>query len=205
MPHKIWPPNGHLAQWVLDQFPAGYRGHAVDVGASDGVSVNTTFHLEKVHRWTVISVEPNPEFHPMLKRERAWVESCALSRQSSESAVFHVHNENPEAYSALRVTERTDMHPQGDATWRDLVVTVRTVDELLHKWQFPKLDLLAVDTEGTEVDVLGGCDLRAWKPKTIIVESWDAGGHDAYLAQTGYARVGRNVHNDLYLRSVTNV
>ena len=79
------PPNGYLSQWILDQFPEGYRGYAIDVGASDGVSVNTTWALERAHAWTVLSVEANPEFRDQLIRERAWVEMCACAERGKDA------------------------------------------------------------------------------------------------------------------------
>src|SRR5437868_3825457 len=98
MPHVVHGPNAQLSHWIADQFPLGYLGYAVDVGASDGVSINTTWWLEKHLRWTVLSVEPNPQFLPALRAERAFVEACACDALPGK-ATFHVNTENPEAYS----------------------------------------------------------------------------------------------------------
>ena len=200
MSHAKWPPNGNLSQWILDQFPTEYRGYGIDVGASDGVSINTTYALEKSHNWMVLSVEPNPFFHPMLKAERTWVETCALSREPKESATLHVHVENPEAFTSLRPQVRPDMHPVKEMTWMQVKVAVKTVDQLLEKWQFPRLDLLSIDTEGTELDILKGCDLERWKPRVIVTECWDpVGPIDLYLEALGYKKTARNVHNDIFV------
>ena len=199
---KVWPPNGHLSEWILSRFPAGYQGHALDVGASDGISINTTFALEKHHRWTVISVEPNPEFHETLKMARLFVETCALGAAPSPEAEFHVHEQNPEAFSSLRPDVRPHLHPQGDMTWKKILVEVKTADEVLDRWEFPKLDLFSVDTEGTELDVLRGCTLDRWKPKVVVIESWDGVEEaDRYLAANGYNLTARNVHNNIYVRN----
>ena len=198
-----WAPNGHLSQWILDQFAREYLGWAVDVGASDGVSVNTTWALEKHHRWNVLSVEPNPDYIPQLTKERALVEQCACDCESGE-ATFHVHEQNPEAFSSLRPHVRPDMHPGGDMRWRKITVKVRTLDQLLEKWQFPRLDALCVDTEGTELDVLKGCDLARWKPKVVVTECWDrVGPIDPYLESFGYQKRARNVHNDIFVLKET--
>lgn len=191
-------PNGNLALWIKNQFPDGYRGWCIDVGASDGVSINTTYHLEKVHRWTVVSVEPNPFFHAMLKRERMMVECCALSSEPQASAVLHVNQENPEAYSALVKPNREEAR---GLPWDKVEVPVRTLNQVLDKWDFPRLDALCIDTEGTELDVLKGCDLERWKPKVVVVESWDdVSDADRYLAERGWVRKARNVHNNIHVR-----
>ena len=199
MNHVRWPQNGLLAQWILDQFERGYLGHAIDVGASDGMSINTTWALEKVHHWTVLSVEANPEFLPMLLKERAFVASCACGNEPGD-AVLHVHEQHPEAFTSLRPQPRPDLHPIGDMTWKKIPVQVRTVDQLLASWEFPKLDALCVDVEGTELDVLKGCDLARWKPRVVVSECWDkVGPVDLYLESFGYVKTARCVHNDVFI------
>jgi FkbM family methyltransferase len=195
--HARNPPNGFLAQWILDQFPADYRGYAVDVGASDGRSVNTTWALEKSHAWMVLSVEANPYFRAALTCERAWVEMCACAAQPKEAAEFFINQDNPEAYSALKITKHATSQ-EFKQPWSKALVPVKTVDQLLTKWDFPRLDALCVDVEGGEQEVLKGCDLERWKPKVIISEAWDSGYDYPYLAPFGYKLVARCVHNDAY-------
>lgn len=193
---KLWvfPPDPHLNQWILDQFPKDYRGYALDIGASDGISSNTTWTLEKRHGWTCVCVEPNPRWHDRLLKERAFVERVACDDHPG-SGVLHVNGINPEAYTALRVAHDVGVRsPVGD--WKDISVPVTTADLILKKWGFPKLDALCIDTEGTELEVLKGCDLNRWRPKAVIVEAWDQGQHDEYLKE--YRRVGRSEENDLY-------
>lgn len=199
MSHHYWPPNGNLSQYILGHFPPGYQGFGVDVGASDGISINTTFALEASHRWTILSVEANPDFGPLLKANRARVEMCACSSQPG-IAEFHINTDNPEAYSALRPTTRRDLDQIVDVRWKKVEVRVDTVDALLAKWEFPQLDLLTIDTEGTELDVLKGCDLERWKPKVIVTECWyKVGPIDLWLETFGYEKKARNVHNDIFI------
>jgi FkbM family methyltransferase len=201
MNHKFWPPNGLLSESIRKHFPDDYRGYAIDVGASDGVSVNTTWLLEKQYRWTVLSVEANPQYRPYLDHERAFVETCACGKEPQDEAKFHVHLNNPEAFSALRVANDKTTKPKADATWQTIIVPVRTVDQLLAKWEFPRLDVLCVDTEGTEVDVMNGCDIARWKPKVVVVECWHKTGptHD-YMKELDYSLVDTSADNFVYLR-----
>jgi FkbM family methyltransferase len=200
--HKIWPHNGTLAQWIADQFPRGYLGCGIDVGASDGISINTTYGLEAMG-WTIVSVEANPDFYPLLLKHRAFVEKCAAGKESGTSA-FHINTQNPEAFSSLSPTKRQDVEGwlyARDAKWKQVEVPVRTIDEIAARWELPRLDILCVDCEGTELDVLKGCDIERWKPKVLIVEVWDkVGPIDIYLEGFGYKKSARNVHNDCWLR-----
>lgn len=200
MNHVKHPPNGTLSQWILDQFPPGHRGWAVDVGASDGVSINTTWALEKAHFWSVLSVEANPDFAPLLKDERAWVEMCACSDFESSLEDFNVNQDCPESFSALKISSHECVRSfHSPNPWKKAKVPVRTLNSLLAKWEYPRLDALCVDVEGGELEVLKGLDLNKWRPKAIVSEAWDAGHEYPYLAKFGYKLVGRNVHNDLYV------
>lgn len=198
---KWWPPNGYLAQWILDQFPKDYRGYAIDVGASDGRSVNTTWALEKHHFWTVVSVEPNPTFHPYLLKERAWVEKCALASEPSEAATFHIHVNNEESFSSLSPKVRNDKYPTDGMSWRKIEVPVKTLEQVLRRWEFPRLDALCLDTEGTELDVLKGFDLGKWLPKVMVIECWDEPVEvQQHIGPFGYKRVAKSVDNHCFVR-----
>jgi FkbM family methyltransferase len=200
MNHKFWPPNGELSEMVRKHFPPDHRGYVIDVGASDGVSINTTFVLEKQYGWTVLSVEANPDYRQYLQANRAFTEHCACGSEVQDSADFFVHLDNPEAYSALKIANHPTEHAKPGAKWQKTTVPVRTVDQLLAKWEFPRLDVLCIDTEGTEVDVLKGCDMAKWHPKVVVVECWDKTGpaHE-YLKGIAYDLVGTSAHNYVYL------
>lgn len=199
MPHLHSPPNHGLSDIIAAYFPLGYLGHAVDVGASDGTSVNSSYGLEKTRGWTVLSVEPNPEFWEYLVRDRAFVEKCACS-DFSGTATLAINVDGPEAYSTIGVVP-----PEGLAMYKDwnkIEVPVYTLEEVLARNEFQKLDVLCVDTEGTELQVLKGIDLAKWKPKVVVTECWDLEGPiDGYLADFGYTKISRiqpGTVNDLF-------
>jgi FkbM family methyltransferase len=199
MAHIRHPPNYGLSDIISRYFPTGYVGYCVDVGASDGQTCNTTYGLELVRGWKVLSVEPNPEFHEWLCLHRGPVEKCACSDFTGK-VVMTINVQGPEAYSTIG-----EVSPKGLAMyseWREVEVEVRTVEELLAKHQFPRLDVLCVDTEGTELNVLKGVDLAEWKPKVIVTECWDVSGPiDGYLSDLGYIKISRiqpEAVNDLF-------
>ena len=193
-------PNAILSQWILSQFSDGYRGVAIDVGAADGYSVNTTFWLEAEHGWRVLCIEPNPHWHEKLLTNRGLVLTCACDVESKELADFHVHVDCPEAYSSLRPTTNHEVwRPEENARWEIVQVPVKTLEECVALADLPQVDALCVDTEGTELDVLKSMDLGKWQPRVVIVESWDEGGMDEYLSRFGYRRELRRIVNDCYV------
>lgn len=189
--------NWGLSNWIQGQFPDGYRGWCVDVGASDGHTCNSTLALEKQWGWTVLSVEGNPTFKKALMASRAWVDICAVGEHEAEDAPFGVNQANPEAYSGLKPSPS---HPQAGKVWITIKVPVRTLEQLLLKWQFPRLDALCIDVEGSEEDVLRGIDLMKWNPRVIVVENWEEGRTDNFLRARGWERKFRTVDNDCYVK-----
>lgn len=185
--------------WLLQQFPEDFQGFALDIGAYDGVTRSNTLLLEQ-HRWTVLCIEANPQLKPFLTRNRPFVQMVACGSEPKDSAVLHIHMDNPEAHTALRPVYHQRWHPEKDAKWTRAEVKVKTPNQLLIQAEFPRLDVLSVDVEGNEADVLKGIDLVKWTPKALMIESWDAGANDEYLKAFGYKRVRRLFVNDAYLR-----
>lgn len=193
--------NGKLSNIIIDLMGTTDRGWGVDVGASDGVTVNSTYSLEKNYGWNILSVEPNIDFAKSLRYYRAFVDFCACADKPGRQVMW-INDDNPEAFSSLSPTNRLDIPGMKQAKWRSVEVKVETVDRLLNKWEFPKLDLICVDTEGTEKDVLVGANLDKWQPKVVVSECWDEDGGEAlkYLEEKGYKRAIRMGVNDIYIR-----
>ena len=196
-------PNGEINNYILHQFPDGYRGYAIDVGASDGVLVNSTFVLEHYHCWRVLSVEANPYMKDLLNQFRLFVKMCAVGSKPADGVDFHINMDNVEALSAL---EPKRHHPrfihEDKGRWMTVKINVRTLDQLLEESEFPRLDALCVDVEGGEADVLASMDWKKWTPRVVVVETWDRGEHDPFLIPKGYERVWRSAENDVYLRAL---
>lgn len=197
MQYRPQPPNRDVFDWVQSQF-AG-TGSAVDIGASDGISWNSTYLLEQ-SGWSVLSVEANPYFESFLRQHRKMIEMCAASSFDSDRESFHVHLDNPEAFSALIPSGHDKLRNLSGDRWQQLPVSVSTLDRLLDRHGFDHLDLLCIDTEGSERDVLSGIDLDRWNPRVIVVESWDEGSLDDVLMPLGFNRVWRNGDNDGFVR-----
>lgn len=189
-------------KWILSQFDEDYIGHAVDVGAYDGIATSNTLLLEHMG-WTVLCIEANPDFEWSLPASRKLAESCACGSRDADGIPFYIHDPGPGAFSSLKPIKDNKHYPVGATeTFRQVLVPVRTLDTLLRKHQFPKLDALSIDVEGSELDVLDGIDLEKWKPKAIVAEWWDEPGRlTPYLEARGYKFMERRLVNNLYLRS----
>lgn len=185
--------------WIASQFPRDYIGTILDVGAYDGESGSISLVLEWAG-WKAICVEPNPGCEELLKRRtHYWMGACS---DFCGISPFHLNVSCNPTFSSLRPTkDNPHWRPNSNDRWEVIEVEVKTADRVLEDFVVESLDAVSIDTEGTELDVLKGLDLDRWKPKVLVVESWDDGSPVVdYLKAHGYDRVDRRMVNDLFVR-----
>jgi len=178
-----------------------YVGHAVEAGAFDGVFQSPTYELEKLG-WKVLLVEPLPDAFEKLIQNRnpEYCLNFALGSSNKDNISFEVYeNYGGASISSLRPDLQILEHfnPKFSET---IYVKVRTLDRLLRKVNFPKLDILVLDVEGSELDVLKGFSLEYWKPTLVIIENIfnDKRISDALI---NYTLVDVDVYNHIYIRN----
>ncbi len=158
--------------WIASQFPPDFKGHAVELGALDGLYLSNTLKLER-QGWDVLCIEPNPRWFPELRQNRKLALHCACDEYPLAWAGVIEHLGVP-GYT------RTEIDPKGR------LVPVMTLDQCLVMVGFPKLDLLCLDVDGIELKILRGLDLDTWKPSRIVVERCFGDDPQPYLEAHGY-------------------
>lgn len=165
--------NGQMMQdlYVLYKLPKR-GGFFVDFGATDGITINNTYLLEKRMSWSGIVAEPLPAWHAALQRNRG----CAIDLRcvwtsTGESLEFLAPADTPEL-STLNSFRDADHHNTARAK-NASIFQVKTVslNDLLLANECPKyFDYLSIDTEGSELAILRSLDVDRWKPRIITVE-----------------------------------
>ena len=75
-----------------------------------------------------------------------------------------------------------------------------TLDSLLQKAGFSKVDFISIDTEGTELDVLRGFSLTTYRPALILLEDkCQSLDKHRFLRAQGYKLVKRTELNNWYV------
>jgi FkbM family methyltransferase len=178
--------------WLLEQFPEGYKGYAVELGAVDGTYISCTKLLEE-RGWEVLCIEPNPFHQKELRAARKLVLQCACDNAPRVSAMMW---ENAQVLGRT-LTGFSDAGPHHDIQFN---ATVLTLDQCLMVVGFPSLDVLVLDVDGVERRIIDGFDIDRWKPKAVIIEGDASGRLDPFL-ERGYKQVGvRMDDNRLLLR-----
>lgn len=172
-------------------------GVFVDVGAGHPITFSNTYRLEK-RGWTGLCVDADPRQIELLKVERKCVEHYAIARNKKFIQLHRVG-------AAELSTTLDHLSPRGD---RESTIFIPAIDleSLLVKHGIQQIDLLSIDTEGTEIEVLESMNLERHQPKIVIVEFNTAGRElnetelREYFSSLPYDVIHRTMCNLIYQR-----
>jgi FkbM family methyltransferase len=151
----------------------------VDIGAHDGISYSNTYYLEKNKGWRGICVEPTPNNFTLLKRNRPEAICFNGCIYSKDDFVNFIRVEGPsEMLSGIKDTyndshmarAKTEVNQLGGAI-NEIKVEAMTLNTLCKKNGIFKIDLLCVDTEGSEEEIIMNIDFNTIEIDVICVEN----------------------------------
>lgn len=152
--------------WVASHLAIPKAGYFIDVGAADGITFSNTYYFEK-QGWKGICLEPNPENYQLASQVRRDVRQLAVSGKNGTQK-FLV---SAESADWSRLLSKNDEVKDEDI----IEVKTITLDELVRNEKIQQIDLLSIDTEGTEIEVLHSLDFTKYHPQIIIVEHLNRG------------------------------
>lgn len=186
---------------IESYFPGQKTGRCIEVGAYDGIKGSNSKYFEDLG-WETICIEPNPFIFPALWENRNG--RCLNIAVDCFDGIrpFNVYDFKSGIQSSLS-SLKTDprlIEDYGDAIEKTTPVEV-AVFQLGVIIPLSYIDFISIDTEGTEMNVLMGCQLHRQKPKLLVVENNYADEvMRSYLRQYGYKLDQRYKVNDFYLR-----
>jgi len=146
------------------------NGYFLDFGATNGVNLSNTYLLEKDFGWTGILAEPAKVWHEDLKANRsAAIDFDCVWSKSGEVVNFTVA---PEAeYSTISSFTKGDGHASARNHGVTYPVNTISLNDLLTRHNAPsKIDYLSIDTEGSELEILGAFDFNKYAISVITCE-----------------------------------
>lgn len=197
------PPEDAIAAALFDTFIGTY----CEVGAFNGVDLSNT-KLFYDWDWKGINFEPNPANYAQLciTQPTAINLCCAVGERCVDSVELWTCPDKP----IVTAIQPPDWYVQSDAGgWQNMTkiqVPMLTLTAALTIHGIRALDLLSVDTDGTELEVLRGLDFTQWQPRLIITE-YTAGLAPiaAHLAKYGYRQAYTSAINSFFVRTERDV
>jgi FkbM family methyltransferase len=188
---------------VCEFFQDLKTGFFIEVGANDPRGGSQTWALEQ-KGWRGILVEPQRKFFQALQAarpaSRVICAACTTPEKRGQLTLYV-----PTQMNGFATLQRNidDLDVKYDTSE---TVDAKTLDDLLAETGHNnRIDFVSIDTEGTEIDVLRGFDLKKYKPRLILVE--DKGrslDKHRYLVQHGYKLVKRTELNNWYVPASSN-
>lgn len=161
-------------KWLLHKTNFKRQGYFVDIGAGDGIIGSNTFLLEKFYNWQGICVDPNPTFLKSLCGSRdCLISDLAVYKQSGKVLPFkHLQQHRTEFIGWHFRSGLAENVDKTSVQFDDHRVYSITLNDLLELYAAPKeIDYISIDTEGSEVDILGNFDFDKYNIKFFTIES----------------------------------
>jgi FkbM family methyltransferase len=196
-------------------FPEKSTGVLIEVGAArpDYLSIGASY---RERGWTVIAIEPNPDFCDMHRALGHEVLQYACSDQDKDGVDFYVvalkdadylgGQVSFESFSSLGIKGKfaDDLQKRERENERIIKVNVRKLDTILqeHYPVITEIDLLAIDVEGWELDVMRGLSAKKYQPRVVILENlFRSRSYRTFMRRNGYTLWKRLKPNEVYIRS----
>lgn len=145
-------------RWITENLVRPAKGVFCEVGAYDGVLSSNTLLFEEMG-WDGILVEADPFLAAQCQRSRRAKTWCCAAGSicglDSACGKFHV-NESDRGLSGLSVFGK------------EIPVIIVPLSLILRNSGFDRVDLLSIDTEGTELDVWDS--MGDYRPEIVIME-----------------------------------
>ena len=158
-------------------FKGKRNGVFCDVGAHDGITISNTYYFEKVLGWTGVCIEAQPKEHKKLSKNRSC--SCVYGAAYNRSGNIQFRD-NSGHTNMLSGIEETYSVEHRQRLFRELqqqggdshIITVPcfTLTEIFENHNMNHIDLLSIDTEGSEYQILQGIDFSKVHINAITIE-----------------------------------
>ncbi len=207
----------YFSQYRQDQFLnegifSGLKfGTYLEVGAHNGLELSNCAFFDLEQKWSGVCVEPIPSVFEQLVKNRPnakCIEAAVWTENTTKK--FQVIKGYSEMLSGFKDT----YDPQHD--WRiknevaqfnqeveEISVSCICINDLLFDLTNDGkcgIDLLSIDTEGSESAILKALNYDKYKVRAIIMENnYDDEDIRRFLVSKGYQQVGRLGIDDVYV------
>lgn len=185
-------------------------GIFVDIGAHDGISFSNSYYFEKKLNWRGACIEPHPDRYAELKmnRKAQCVQACVSDFNGT--AQFLKISGSPEMLSGLydeydqRYLDRIAFEIATYGGHKELInINVFTLATVLKICNIKKIDLLCIDTEGSEYTILKSIEWDKIHIKVIVVENnFNDPKFESFLAEQGYKLIKQLEGDQIYRKNV---
>lgn len=171
--------------------------NCIQVGANDGISHDPIHSFIVEYKWKSILLEPQPwVFENKLTKtykgyDNVFLENAAIGNTKEELPFYMISFTNQTWATGLAGFDRKCLEDHIESGYvdrkskkngitppdnkenyiKEVKVSIKDFDSLIEKYNFDKIDILCIDTEGYDYEVLKLFDFNKYQPKIVIFES----------------------------------
>ncbi len=183
-------------------------GAFVDIGAHNGISLSNTYFFEKSLNWSGICIEPNFKLFTDLSNNRNSININGCAWYKDEIKKFRLIDGYSEMLSGLvdsydsKHLSRIDREClEKNGHYTDIDIPCYELNSLLEKHEIFNIDLLSIDTEGSEFDILKSIDFNRFNIGVIVVENnYKDNNIFEFLTENDYTLLDRIKIDEIYLK-----
>ncbi|MFH1088349.1 MAG: FkbM family methyltransferase [Patescibacteria group bacterium] len=190
---------------LLPFFQNQRDGYFVEVGALEGIRFSNTYYFERLG-WKGICVEPHPDYTDLLKNNcpGSIVVQAAVGKEDKKEVDFYINYRGSLSTLDRGLESYFRLHYKPwFGGFKKIQVPLLTLNTILEQNRAPiPIDLISIDTEGTDADVLAGFDIGKYLPRVMVVEvSIRRELIDEYMSKHGYVLACANPSNAIFCRN----
>ena len=196
--------NIEIANILAGYFQHNYKATLLEVGAADPEMISISLPLRNLD-WNIISIEPNPIFCAEFRKKNLPILEYAACAEDKGLTSFQV-SPNGVSCSALEVKTLYREYDKAvgwkESDYKTIEVQAFTLNTILQK-HYPELkniDAIIIDTEGWELEVLEGFDLKKFNPKIVCLENYNnLPEYISYMSSKGYRLDRKELQDEFYI------
>ena len=172
----------------------------IDIGAGMPQHYsNSNFFRDKNSK--VICIEPNPRFCEMFRQNNFDILEYACTKDDIGTTMFREYMDGHDGLGGSSIIEEIDRWPNVPS--KEYEVKALSLNTILniHHPEVTEIDILDIDTEGNELDVIYGLNMKKYNPKVLIIENiyYEDNGYRDFFNELGYELKACCAHNDIYV------
>lgn len=189
---------------IRDFFQDREGGYFVDVGCAWPIIANNTYYLEKHLGWTGVGIDALEEHAPIWRRDRPGSKFFTYLVTDHSGTEDSFYKSQSRGLSSADRGRADGKHFGGTLEVEEVKVQSITLTDLLDNEGIGKIDLLAMDIEGHELNALHGFDIDRFRPELVVTEG-KRPDVAAFFEEHGYEVIERyrafDLVNDYFRRS----
>ena len=171
--------KSQLYQDVFASFIIGnkFEKTFLEFGATDGLELSNTYMLENSESWRGVLSEPSPQWHNLLKKNRANTKIITKCIWSESGKKLDFFMSDAGVLSTINKFIESDKNSMPGNTFErkksGKVISVETIslNDVIEEY-FNKVapSYISIDTEGSEYEILSTFKLDIYRPKVFTIE-----------------------------------